>query len=821
MNFDFRYALRRLIRARGFTLAASLTIALGVGANSAIFSLINAVLLRPPVAVTEPGRLVGLFTSDYSGPPYGSSAFADVDDFGKLGADVFTGVMGFSPRPAAVGSDDNLERVAVEVVTDNYFQVLGTKFVLGRGFGPEQRVPGGEPVAVISHALWQRRFGSDPAIVGKPLRLNAREFTIMGVAPAGFTGSLRGLADDVWVPAALGPYVGSSPESLTSRGDRGALVYARLKPRVTIEQARSRMSVVARQLLAAYPQAWTDVTRQGRRISVLPESQTRVPPQARGPALGFAALLMGTVVLVLLVCCANVAGLLLARAAGRLKEVGIRISLGASRGRIIRQMIAESVLLAALGGVVGTAAAVWAGRALTAFGTSSSVLPVPVSLNLQPDYRVLLFTLVVTLATGVVFGLAPALRASKADVVTALKTDAPAMRFGGRRFSLHGALVVGQIALSTLLLAGALLFLRTLRAAATIDPGFRVDHMLLLEISPRPGEEGRVDPEQIALAARDRIASIPGVSQVSWASNVLLGLEIGRRGLRVEGYRPRDGEDMEYHYSVVGPRYFETMEIPLARGRGFTDLDRRGAPPVVVVNEAFAKKFWGRADPIGKRISISGESGPWLEVVGLARDGKYVSISESSRPFLFYPQLQVPDGITLHVRTTDDPRRLLSAVRREVSAAAPTWMIERPRTLEEHIGAALLPQRIAAGILGAFGVVALMLAAVGLYGVVAFAVAQRTREIGIRVALGAQSGEVLALMLRQGMLLAGIGLLVGIPLAIIAARLVSGFLLGAGAADPLVFAGAGLVLAVVTLIASYVPARRAAHVDPMVALRSQ
>jgi predicted permease len=529
---------------------------------------------------------------------------------------------------------------------------------------------------------------------------------------------------------------------------------------------------------------------------------------------------MGTVILVLLVCCANVAGLLLARAASRLKEVGIRISLGASRGRIIRQMLTESVLLAALGGVVGMAASVWAGHALMAVGTPSQI-PIPLSLDLTPDYRVLSFTLAITLLTGFVFGLAPALRASRADVVTALKTDAPALRLGGRRFSLHGALVIGQVSLSTLLLVGALLFLRTLRAAATIDPGFRTDHMLLLDISPRPGEEGKVDAEQVALTARDRIAAIPGVTAVTWASNVPLGLDAGRRGLQVEGYRRREGEDMEFYYSVVGPRYFETMEVPLVRGRGFTDADRPGAPAVVIVNEAFAKRFWGDADPIGKRISRNGENGPWMEVVGLARDGKYVSITESTRPFVYYPQLQMPDGITLHVRTSGDPHRLVTATSRAVAAAAPTWLIERPRTLEEHIGASLLPQRIAAGLLGAFGLVALLLAAVGLYGVVAFAVAQRTREIGIRVALGAQGGEVLGLMLRQGMTLAGIGLLVGVPLAFAVARLVSRFLVGTGAADPVVFVGAAGLLAFVTLLASYVPARRASKVDPMAALRSQ
>jgi len=817
MNFDLRYALRRLVRSRGFTLAAALTIAIGVGANTAIFTLVNAVLLRPPPAVTEPERLVGVYTSDFSGPPYGSSALPDIEEFGKQ-TDVFTGVMGFGPRPAAIGADDNLERTAVEVVTDNYFQVLGIQPVVGRAFGAEQRTPGGEPVAIISYSLWQRRFGGDAAVVGRPIRVNGRELTIIGVAPPKFVGSLRGPVAGVWVPTANGGVVGMDPSDLASRGNRGMLVYARLRPGVTIDEARSRMNVVARQLLAAYPQAWRDVTRQGRRITLVPEAQTRVPPQIRGPALGFAALLMATVVLVLLVCCANVAGLLLARATGRLKEVGIRVSLGASRGRIVRQMLTESVLLAALGGLVGAAIAVWAGRTLM---TLSLPIPVPVALDLTPDARVLAFTLVVTILTGIVFGLAPALRASRADVVTALKIDNPALQLGGRRFSLQGALVVGQVSLSLLLVVGALLFIRTLNAAASIDPGFRVDHMLMVDIAPRPGQEERGNSQQVALAVRDRVSAIPGVTAVSWANDIPLGLDASRRNVRIEGYEPRVGEDMEFHYTMVGPRYFETMEVPLVRGRGFTDADREGAPRVIVVNETFARRFWGDADPIGKRMSSGGPQGSWMEVIGLARDGKYLSLSESSRPYMYLPQLQEPSGVTLLVRTTGEPRNLAAAVRSEVATVAPDWLTERVSTVEEHVGTSLLPQRIAAGVLGAFGVVALLLAAVGLYGVVAFAVAQRTREIGIRVALGARSGEVLRLMLRQGLVLAGIGLAVGLPIAFAASRLLSGFLLGGGAADPLAFVLAAAALTAVTLVASWIPARRATRVDPMVALRAQ
>ena len=430
------------------------------------------------------------------------------------------------------------------------------------------------------------------------------------------------------------------------------------------------------------------------------------------------------------------------------------------------------------------------------------------------------FTLAVTLVTGVVFGLAPALRASRADVVTALKTDTPAMRLGGRRFSLQGALVVGQVSLSLLLLVGALLFLRTLRAAASIDPGFRVDNMLLLDIAPRPGEEERVDAEQVALQVRDRIAAIPGVDKVSWANAVPLGLDASRRGLRVEGTSAR----RRGHGVPLQRRGSSIFRDDGSPARAWPWLHRRGPPRRAARGgreRGVREEVLGHGRSDREADQHRGPAGPWLEVVGLARDGKYVSIAESPRPYVFYPQLQNPDGVTLLVRTTSDPKRLLAAVRREVGTVAPDWMIERPRTLDENIGASLLPQRIAAGLLGAFGVVALLLAAVGLYGVVAFAVAQRTREIGIRVALGAQSREVLRLMLRQGMTLAGIGLLVGLPLSFVAGRLVSGFLLGAGAADPFVFIAAAAALALVTLVASYVPARRASRVDPMVALRPQ
>lgn len=814
---DLRYAARRLLRSPGFTTAAAVTLGLGIGASTAIFSLVNAVFLRPPAAVATPDRLVSLYTSDYSGPPYGTSSIPDYEEFRKQ-TDVFSGVMVFIPRPVAVGPEEASERVGLELVSGNYFEVLGVTPYFGRFFRPEEGQPGASPVAVISDALFQRRFSGSPSVIGTPIALNGRPFTIVGVAPPGFLGAMRPLVQDVWVPLHQGAEIGEITDDLTNRGGRSSFTIARLAPGVTLEEAQARMDVLAKQLQAAFPQEWTDVSERSRRITLLPESASRVPPQVRGPVLGFVALLITTIGILLLVCCANVASLMLARAAARGREIGVRTSLGATRRRLVQQLLTESALIALLGGALGIFMAVW-----TMGGILSLIPPLPlkIGLDLSLDGRVLIFTTIVSLATGVIFGLAPALRVTRTDIVAVLKSESGSIDLGGRKFTLQSVLVVSQVAMSVILLVAGGLFLRALGNAASIDPGFRVENLLIADAEPRPEVQQGGDPGPLMVRVQQRVAALPGVQAVSWAGALPLSLEASRRGISVPGYAPRQGEDMEFHYYIVGPNYFETMEIPLAKGRGFTSADRQGSVGVVVVNEALARQFWPGADALGKRISIRGAGGPFLEVVGVARSGRFLSLAKESPPSFFVPALQEPAGSKLLVRTSGDPLALLPAIRREIEALDPTWSVAQARTMEEHIATSILPQRIAGNVLSIFGFVAVVLVSVGVYGVVANAVATRTREMGVRIALGARPQDARWFVVRQGATLVALGVIIALPITWgLMMRLLSGFLIGTSANDPIVFGGAVVILGIVALIATYIPARRASRINPMVALRS-
>jgi predicted permease len=818
--FDIRYALRTLRRSPAFTLAAVLTLALGIGANTTIFSVVSAVLLRPPPQVREPERLVHVFTSDYSGPRYGASSYADYLDFRESAAGL-SGLTAFAPSPLNFSTGGAASRVWGEEVSGNYFAVLGVAPALGRAFVPDvERTRAAEPVAVLSYALWQRAFGADSGVIGREVRVNGYPFTVIGVAPAHFHGSIRGVQADIWVPyvarGLLSPErtVGDGTADM-QRGDRGMFVIGRLAPGATLATAQASLDAIARRLHDAYPQYWSDVHGESRVVTLVPERDSRVLPQLRGAVIGFFGLLMTVVALMLLICCANVANLLLVRAAGRRREVSVRLALGAGRARLVRQLLTETAVIAILGGVVGLLIAKWATGLLMAF---QPPLPVPVALEISLDGRVLAFTALVSALTGFIAGAAPAVGAARLDLVSALKGSTSDSGPRRRRPALRNVLVVSQVATCVILLTMAGLLLRSLRAAQNADLGF--DPSGIAIFSTELGNQGYDETRGRAFYddLLRRVAALPSVRAVSLAERTPLGLDYSRRGVGVEGYEPAQGEDMEFGANIVGPGYLGLMHIPLERGRDFTETDRAGSLPVAIVNQSFARRFWPGEDPIGKRIRI-GDSA--REVVGVARDSRTRSLDESPAPYFYLPFLQYyQPNMTLEVRTAGDPAAMIPAIRREIAALDRDLPVQSG-TMEDALGLSLLPQRAGATLLGIFSVLGLVLASIGLYGVVAYAVAQRTRDLGIRVALGAEARDVYRVVLGHGVKLTMLGLLIGVGAALLLARLARGVLFGVSSTDPVTFGSVAAILAAVALLASFIPARRATRVDPMVALREE
>jgi len=819
---DLRYGFRMLIRNPGFTAVAVIALALGIGANSTIFSLVNALLLRP-LPVERPEELAALYTSDFSSGPYGTSSYPDYVDFRDRN-DVLSGLVAYMMTPLSMSVGGSNERIFSEVVSGNYFSVLGVKPALGRGFLPEEdRTPGARPVMVISHKLWRVRFGADPGIVGRSVDLNGHAFTIVGVAPEKYSGLMRGFVVDSWIPAMMMEQALPGSDNLVSRGSRGFQVMGRLKPGVTLNQAKANFGVIAQQLFTEWPQEWNNIRNESRTISLLPESEARVMPGFRTPLVIFVALLMAVVALVLLIACANVANLLLARAATRRKEIAIRLSLGAGRGRLIRQLTTESLLLALLGGAAGLLLALWGSNLLMAFKPPVSV---PIEIDLRIDWRVVGFTLGVSLLTGLLFGLAPALAASRPDLVASLKDEAGEPVVGRGRGRLRSTLVIVQVALSLLLLISSGLFLRSLRNASSIDPGFDADNLLIMSMDLQLQGYKEAAGTNFSKQLLERVRALPGIESASLSDSLPLGMDGARRGITIEGYTGQPGENMEVNSSVVGPGYIETLRIPVIRGRTFSTQDRDGAPGVVMINEAFARRYWPGQDPVGKHIQMGvGRNGaridsPYLEVVGIVKDGKYSTLGEEPTPFFYLNQAQrYQPSPTLIVRTRGNPTDYLRAVRNEVAALDKSLALYDVKTMRQHLSYALLPARVAGSVLGIFGLVALILAAAGIYGVMAHSVAHRTREIGIRMALGAQALDVLKLIVRQGMKLVLIGMVIGSAGAFAVTRSMSSLLYGISATDPFTFIGIAVLLAVVALLACFIPARRATKLDPTVALR--
>ncbi len=802
---DIRYGFRMLFKNPALTIVAALSLALGIGANATIFSWVQSLLLRPIPAATDTDSLVVFAERTRSGS-YVSTSYPDYVDFRDRN-ETLAGLMGYRGQSMGVTIEGRAERVWGAIVSGNYFDVLGVKAAIGRTFlSEEDRTPGTHAVAVISHAFWKRRLAADPDIAGKTIGVNGHTFTIIGVTAPEFLGTFVGLSTDLWVPMMMQREVMPGGDRLNERGDHWFEAMARLKPGVSLDQANANLDTLARQMAAEYPS-----TNEGRQVLVMTLWESPFGAQTiLKPVL---MVLTAVVALVLLIACANVANLLLSRAVNRRKEIVIRLSMGASRGRLIRQLLTESGLLALLGGAGGLVVAFWSRNLLMAFAPPTDM---PIHIAAEIDSSVLVFTLIVSLATGFVFGLAPAIQATRPDLVSVLKDESARVAGGGGR--LRNLLVVAQVALSLVLLICAALFLRSFYNGQRLDPGFDPENLVVASYDVFPGgyteERGRLFHGQVI----DRIRSLPGVESASLTRRLPLGFGgSSSTSVAIDGYTPRPDENMNIDYNEVAPGYFHTMSIPVVEGREFTSEDNEKSRPVIIINQTTARRFWPDSSAIGRSVRRGSTS---LEVIGVARDGKYRSLSEEPRSFMYMPLLQsYRSQVVMIARATGNSATMISSIRgamREMDANLPLY---DTMTMREHLASSVFVQNIGATFLGIFGALALMLATVGLYSVMAYRVSQRTHEIGIRIALGADSRAVLALVVKQGMKIALIGVGAGLIGAFALTRFLSSLLYGVSASDPLTFGGIAVLLTGVALVACFVPARRATKIDPMIALR--
>ena len=810
---DLRYALRTLAKSPGFTAIAVLTLALGIGANTSIFTLVNAALFRPAPAA-HPEELAWLATTrDFGGGRVSYQRRASYPEYRDYAtrATSFTGLIAFTHVSLALGSGGEPERIDGLLVSGNYFSVLGLTAAAGRFFAPEEDAAGAAPVAILGHALWQRRFGGAADVAGTEVILNGQRVIVIGIAPAGFVGTQLGSPIAAWLPMAQQAVaMPRSPGLLEERHAGWLDVMGRLKPGVTPAAASAEVRTIAAQLAAAYPAA---LEHAG---AVVEPVTGGLDPANRQEGKMVFSLLMLVPGFVLLIACANVANLLLARAAGRRREIGIRLALGATRGRLIRQLLTESLLLALFAGAAGMLLSYWISDALVIL----SGAPLEVSMALTPDLRVLLFTAALAAVTGIVFGLAPALGATRSDLVPALKEDGITTGLRLRRSRLVSTFVVTQISGSLVLVVMAGLFLQTLGKALQVDPGFDPKNLATLGFDL--GGMGYTADQRGVFYARllERVRGMSGIRNAGLAAPVPLSGTNMNTQVVPEG-AAADDFGLPTSLASVSPGYFATMALPLIRGRDFTPQDAPGAPLVTIVNETLAQRLWPGEDPIGKRLRNPGERQAYRIVVGLARDSKYDELTERARPFYYLPERQESDfsDITLIARTAGDPRPLLAGLTAAVHELDARLPVYRVATMQDAIRERLGPQRAASSLLGAFGALALLLAALGLYAVMAFAVTQRTREIGIRMALGAGQREVLGMFVGEGVRLAAVGIVIGLVASFALTRVISSFLYGVRATDLPTFLLGAVILALVAALASYLPARRAARVDPMVALR--
>jgi predicted permease len=805
---DLRYGFRMLAKSPGFTAVAVLTLALGIGGNATVFSWIRAVLLSPLPGIADAGHMAVAETVMPSGE-YHTSSYPDFKDYRERNH-VFSGLFGFELVLVEMNLRDDTppERVAGIIATENYFDVLGVHAAMGRTFHEEpNQALNSDPYIVLGYGLWARRFGSDRNVVGTTVHLNGHPFTVIGVLPRNFYGTVVGLNVEYFVPMMMQPQVLPS-EDLEERWPTFVHIMGRLKPGVTIGQAQSEMSTLAADFQREYPTA-----EKGVGIFVAPvwEAHYGVQDFLRS-VLGF---LMFVAALVLLIACANVANLLLARATSREKEIAIRAALGAGRPRLIRQMLIESLLLAAAGGFGGIFLALWGTNLLMFFLPPAHL---PIGLPLRVDGAVLAFTLILSALTGIVFGLAPAWKGSRTDLNQSLKEGGRGLGAGTRAHRLRDLLGVLEMVLATTLLVGAGLLVRSLRNAEKTGPGFNPNHAVLAAFDLRTS--GYTSERAAAFFDRliERIRANPGVESASLEEFVPLWFT-GRSysSVNVEGYTPRPGEDMGIDLNVVGPGYFQMMQIPMVAGRDFSNQDRAGTPLVVIVNQSMANRFWPGQRATGHRLRIQGE---WRTVAGVARDIKYHRVNEEPQPFLYLPMLQAGrTDANILVRSEMPTAAVVSMVRAAAQSLDSKVQPLETVDLAGLVYVSLFANRMAATLATVLGVLGMLLAAIGIYGVLSYNVSQRFREIGIRMALGAQSRDILRLVVGQGLRLTVIGAGLGAAFGLAATSAMRSLLYGVSATDPLTFAAVVCVVALAGGFASYIPARRALRVDPLVALR--
>lgn len=812
---DLHYGVRMLRKNPGFTLIAVLTLALGIGANTAIFSLVDAVLLKL-LPVKDPTQLVVLAKTTpagANGPTFSYPLYKDLHERNQ----VFAGILAYAGVTFNLSGNGQTERVAGELVSGNFFSVLGVQPLLGRVFSDaDNQAPGAHPVVILSHNFWQRRFARNPEVVGETVRLNGYSFTVVGVTPPGFFGVEVGAAPEVWVPMMMQPQVSEQKGRLQQRNNFWVKLLARLKPGVSQQQAQAATEALCQQINSEAPGQSPGLRsfllQQHIQLRSASQGLSSLRSQFKRPLL----ILMGVVGLVLLIACANLANLLLARATARQKEIAVRLALGASRVRVVSQLLIESLLLSLLGGLVGLLFAFWATNFLLSFLSQARF-----ALELQPDLRVLGFNLSVAVLTGILFGLAPALQATRPNLIETLKNEIPTLSGGGSRFEMRKLLVVSQVALSLLLLIGAGLFVRTLQNLKGIDLGFQADKVLLLSLNP--GLNG-YNPEQVKnfyAQLLERVNAVPGVQSASFADMPLFG-GAWVDGLEVEGFKGAAGQDMTVSAKNVAPKFFETMGIQLRSGRDFSVQDGTNAPKVAIINETLAREFFGNEKPLGQRIGI-GEK-PQREIIGVIKDTKYSDLKGQVPRTVYIPLAQTAilgAERTLHVRTAGEPTNLIAAIRREVETLDQNLPVYNVRTFTELVAQTIYQERLIAMLSGFFGLLALLLSSLGLYGVMAYSVTRRTREIGIRLALGATQGTLLRLVVGQGLKLVLAGIALGLMVAASLTRLMSGLLFGVSPTDPLTFAAIAGVLLLAALLACLIPARRAMKVDPQIALRTE